>query len=242
MKKNGLPVLLILLMLLAACQDAGQGPNTDQGAEGNTPAPAIAEPPGPTAETVAVPTETTEETTEMPESEPTEESRIETVSQELSVELTDQLDAFLQSQVYSEGGNPEGAAPGLVLYVRTPEGTYLNAAGVSSLEDGTSMQVDDRLEIGSNSKSFTIAVLMQLQEEGLLSFDDQLSDWLPDLAAADSQWPADHAAPAGFAHLRHLGLRRSDHRRGSERSRQTAGELYAARTGAVCHRQRHARF
>ena len=45
------------------------------------------------------------------------------------------------------------------------------------------MQVDDRLEIGSNTKSFVIAVLMQLQEEGLLSFDDMLSDWLPDLAA-----------------------------------------------------------
>jgi amidase len=98
-------------------------------------------------------------------------------------DIAGQLDAFLQSQVYSEGGYPEGAAPGLVLLVDTPDGRYLNAAGVSSLEDGTPIQVDDRLEIGSNSKSFTIVVLMQLQEEGILSFDDLLSDWLPELAA-----------------------------------------------------------
>lgn len=94
-----------------------------------------------------------------------------------------QLDAFIQSQVYSEGGDPEGATPGLVLFVETPQGQYLKAAGVSNIESGTPMQPGDILEIGSNSKSFTIVVLMQLQEEGLLSFDDLLSDWLPEYAA-----------------------------------------------------------
>ncbi len=84
--------------------------------------------------------------------------------------------------MWREGGSPEGAAPGLVLFVDTPEGTYFNAAGVSSLEEGTPMQPDDHLEIGSNTKSFIIAILLQMQEEGLLSFDDQLSDWLPELA------------------------------------------------------------
>ncbi len=94
-----------------------------------------------------------------------------------------QLDSFIQSQVYSEGGDPEGATPGLVLYVESPQGQYWKAAGVSNIESGTPMQPDDILEIGSNSKSFTIVVLMQLQEEGLLSFDDLLSDWLPEYAA-----------------------------------------------------------
>jgi D-alanyl-D-alanine carboxypeptidase len=100
----------------------------------------------------------------------------------LPEELAAQLDAFLQSQVYSEGGYARGAAPGLVLFVDTPEGRYANAAGVSSLEEGTPMQADDRLEIGSNSKSFLIVVLMQLQEEGVLTLDDMLGDWLADLA------------------------------------------------------------
>jgi D-alanyl-D-alanine carboxypeptidase len=67
-----------------------------------------------------------------------------------------------------------------VLLVDTPEGRYLKAAGVSRLEEGTPMQVDDRLEIGSNTKSFTLFLVMQLQEEGVLSLDDKLGDWLPD--------------------------------------------------------------
>ncbi len=98
-------------------------------------------------------------------------------------DLEAQLDAFIQSQVYSEGGDPEGATPGLVLYVELPQGQYLKGAGVSNIESGMPMQPDDILEIGSNSKSFTIVVLMQMQEEGLLSFDDLLSDWLPEYAA-----------------------------------------------------------
>ena len=102
---------------------------------------------------------------------------------ELPAELVAQLDAFLQSQVWTEGGDPEGSAPGLVLLVDTLEGRYLNAAGVSSIEDGTPMQTDDILEIGSNTKSMTIVLLMQLQEEGVLSMDDMLSDWLPEQAA-----------------------------------------------------------
>ncbi|MDX1417818.1 MAG: serine hydrolase, partial [Candidatus Promineifilaceae bacterium] len=101
----------------------------------------------------------------------------------LPEDVTAQLDAYLQSQVYSDGGNPELAAPGLVLLVDTPDGRYLNAAGVSNLDDGTAMQIDDHLEIGSNTKSMTIVLLMQLVEEGLLSLDDPLSQYLPDQAA-----------------------------------------------------------
>ncbi|HFQ92716.1 MAG TPA: class A beta-lactamase-related serine hydrolase [Anaerolineae bacterium] len=101
----------------------------------------------------------------------------------LPADLTTALDAFLQSQVYTEGGFPETAAPGLVLLVDTPDGRYLQAAGAANLDDGTPMQPDDRLEIGSNSKSFAIALLLQLQEEGALSLDDPLSKWLPDQAA-----------------------------------------------------------
>jgi D-alanyl-D-alanine carboxypeptidase len=101
----------------------------------------------------------------------------------LPADLVAQLDAYLQSQVWTEGGDPEGAAPGLVLLVDTPEGRYLSAAGVSSIEDGIPMQGDDILEIGSNTKSMTVVLLMQLQEEGVLSMDDMLSDWLPEQAA-----------------------------------------------------------
>jgi len=105
------------------------------------------------------------------------------IGSNMSEELIAQLDAFLQSQVYSDGGNPTLAAPGLVLLVDTPAGRYINAAGVANLEDGTPMQIDDILQIGSNTKSMTIVLLMQLVEEGLLTLDDPLSQWLPEQAA-----------------------------------------------------------
>ena len=114
--------------------------------------------------------------TEVPEEE-------DVVSGGLPEDLVAQLDAFLESQVYNEGGNPKLAAPGLVLLVDTPQGQYLNAAGVANLEDGTPMQPTDILEIGSNTKSMTIVILMQLVEEGKLSLDDTLDQWLPEQAA-----------------------------------------------------------
>jgi D-alanyl-D-alanine carboxypeptidase len=93
------------------------------------------------------------------------------------------LDDFLQTITYSPGGQPESTAPGIVLLVDTPDGHYLSAAGVASLEEGTPLASDARMEIGSNTKSFTIVLLLQLQEEGKLSLDDPLSKWLPEWAA-----------------------------------------------------------
>ena len=74
-------------------------------------------------------------------------------------------------------------APGAVLLVDSPQGRFLEATGVSSIEEETPMQVSDAFEIGSVTKSFTAAVALQLQEEGVLSLDDPLSQWLPELAA-----------------------------------------------------------
>lgn len=154
MRRTILYTLLILSMLLAACSSGSQKAEVE-----------------PTTELPAEPTVAPVETGNAA-SEST-----------LSADLTAQLDAFLQSQVYTDGGNPALAAPGLVLLVETPDGRYLNAAGVANLDDGTTMKVDDRLQIGSNTKSMTIVLLMQLVEQGLLSLDDPLSKWLPEQAA-----------------------------------------------------------
>jgi pimeloyl-ACP methyl ester carboxylesterase len=74
-------------------------------------------------------------------------------------------------------------APGAVLLVDSPDGRFLEATGVSSVEEQAPMQVTDVFEIGSITKSFTVAVALQLQEEGVLSLDDPLSQWLPEMAA-----------------------------------------------------------
>ncbi|UCC52735.1 MAG: beta-lactamase family protein [Anaerolineaceae bacterium] len=74
-------------------------------------------------------------------------------------------------------------APGAVLLVDTPQGRFLEGTGVSSVEEETPMQVSDAFEIGSITKSFTVAVALQLQEEGVWSLDDPLAQWLPEMAA-----------------------------------------------------------
>jgi D-alanyl-D-alanine carboxypeptidase len=101
----------------------------------------------------------------------------------LPADLTAQLDRWLQSLVSSDPKDPKMAAPGVILLVDTPQGRYLKAAGVSSLEQNTPMRPEDIMKIGSNTKSMTVALLMQLQEAGVLSLDDQLSKWLPEWAA-----------------------------------------------------------
>jgi len=70
-------------------------------------------------------------------------------------------------------------ATGGVLLIASPQGRYLDAAGVRGVDDSTPVKPSDRFEIGSNTKSFTVVLALQLQEEGKLSMDDALSEWLP---------------------------------------------------------------
>ncbi len=74
-------------------------------------------------------------------------------------------------------------APGAVLLVDSPQGRFLKATGVSRVVAQTPMDVGDAFEIGSITKSFTAAVALQLQEEGVWSLDDPLAQWLPEMAA-----------------------------------------------------------
>ncbi len=75
-------------------------------------------------------------------------------------------------------------ATGAVLLIDAPEGRFWKAIGVTSDGGDTPVALDDRFEIGSNTKSFTVALAMMLQEGGVWSMDDPLSKWLPEQAAA----------------------------------------------------------
>jgi D-alanyl-D-alanine carboxypeptidase len=100
----------------------------------------------------------------------------------LTDETVGKLDALMTQAIDTEGSDPAAMTPGLIILVDAPDGRYLNAMGVASMEEKTPLQPDARMEIGSNSKSFTIVLLLQLQEEGKLSLDDPLSKWLSDWA------------------------------------------------------------
>lgn len=74
-------------------------------------------------------------------------------------------------------------APGGVLLADTPQGRFLSASGLASTQEQIPMQPTDPFQIGSNTKSFTTVLSLLLQEEGVWSLDDPLSQWLPEQAA-----------------------------------------------------------
>ncbi|WP_344320441.1 serine hydrolase domain-containing protein [Streptomyces macrosporus] len=80
------------------------------------------------------------------------------------------MDAFLEAYV-----------PGVLGQVRDERGTWTGASGVADAETERPRLRPDRFRIGSITKTFVAAVLLQLQEEGRLDLDDPVERWLPGL-------------------------------------------------------------
>ena len=56
----------------------------------------------------------------------------------------------------------------------------LKAYGKSDVEGDVPMTVDTVIAIGSVTKQFTAAAILQLRDQGKLSLDDDITKWLPD--------------------------------------------------------------
>ncbi len=77
-------------------------------------------------------------------------------------------------------------AMGVSLTVLVPGyGPWLGVAGKS--EPAVPVATDMAFGVGSISKSFIAALILQLAEEGELSLDDQLSQWIPDAPNVDNK-------------------------------------------------------
>jgi len=79
--------------------------------------------------------------------------------------------------------------PGAVVLVRSPEhGDWLETFGTSKLggtPESDPMRVDDRFRIGSNTKTMTVTVVMQLAQEGKLSLDDPIGKYVDGVPNGD---------------------------------------------------------
>ncbi|MGO9899482.1 MAG: serine hydrolase domain-containing protein [Solirubrobacteraceae bacterium] len=82
---------------------------------------------------------------------------------------------------------PQRVAPGATAYVTGPNGTWVGAAGIANIKTGQRMRPDARLRIQSNSKTWLLAVALQLMQEGKLNFADTVSRWLPGLLPHGNQ-------------------------------------------------------
>jgi D-alanyl-D-alanine carboxypeptidase len=72
-------------------------------------------------------------------------------------------------------------APGIVAYVRDRHGTWLGASGFAVFKPKMRMRPNLRFRVGSVTKTFTAAIVLQLVGEGKLRLNDSVERWLPGL-------------------------------------------------------------
>ena len=77
--------------------------------------------------------------------------------------------------------------PGAVVLIRSEEfGDWTAAFGHRDLEQTSAISADDHFRIGSNTKTMTGTVILQLIDEGLLSLDDFVGDYVPGVDNANT--------------------------------------------------------
>jgi len=70
--------------------------------------------------------------------------------------------------------------PGIILLVEKPGFKFLGSAGLADIETQTPMQTYYVMPNGSAGKKITALLTVMLAEEGLLSLDDTIDNWLSD--------------------------------------------------------------
>ncbi|OWY62534.1 hypothetical protein B7486_57905, partial [cyanobacterium TDX16] len=80
----------------------------------------------------------------------------------------------------------ETSAPGAVMAIRTEDGDWVATAGYQDWDETVPMTADVNQRIGSVTKTFTVTALLQLAEEGDLSLDDPIEQYVPGMPNGDA--------------------------------------------------------
>jgi len=75
----------------------------------------------------------------------------------------------------------ELGVPGAAMLVRTPQGEITATYGVTQRHGTTPVSLDDHVRIGSNTKTMTGTVILQLVQEGRISLTDKVGKYRPDV-------------------------------------------------------------
>ena len=78
------------------------------------------------------------------------------------------------------------SAPGAVMAVRTPEGTWAATVGFEDWDETVPMTADVNHRVGSVTKTYTVTALLQLAEQGDLSLDDPIEKYVPGMPNGDA--------------------------------------------------------
>lgn len=101
---------------------------------------------------------------------------------------TGELPASVQSHLQSalDETMAEYDVPGAAVGVWIPgEGTWTTAAGLADLETGEPADVEAMWPLRSVTKSYTVTLLLQLVDEGELSLDDTIGQYVDGVTAGD---------------------------------------------------------
>lgn len=98
---------------------------------------------------------------------------------ELPAELVSELDAAAQEAFEL------GASAGAIVGVQTPEGKWTKVYGLADPVAGTPMEVGMHTRIASLTKMYTGTILLQLAQEGELSLDDTIDDYVDGIPNGD---------------------------------------------------------
>ncbi|PWE17046.1 hypothetical protein DDZ18_10110 [Marinicauda salina] len=85
-----------------------------------------------------------------------------------------------RAEAYVESAWPADGPGAAVIVARDGETVFAEGRGLADLETGEPITPDTVFRLGSITKQFSAAVILQLVEEGRLSLDDRVSDFLPD--------------------------------------------------------------
>jgi D-alanyl-D-alanine carboxypeptidase len=75
--------------------------------------------------------------------------------------------------------------PGVLVGIWSPKGTFVSATGVANLANGAPLRPDMQFRIGSQTKAFIAALILQLVGEKKVSLDDHISKWVPGVPNGD---------------------------------------------------------
>lgn len=96
-----------------------------------------------------------------------------------SYAVTNPVSDSLELQLQNALDQSLGDIPGASVAIISPKGSWVGVSGVSNLQTGTEVVLEDRFQIGSITKTFVATTVLQLVEEGKLSLEDNLAQWLP---------------------------------------------------------------
>ncbi len=77
-----------------------------------------------------------------------------------------------------------GAPPGVIAVVQVGDDRTVHTAGVADLKTDAAPGIGDHMRIASAAKAFSGATALSLVDKGVLSLDDTIGRWLPDMPKA----------------------------------------------------------